>query len=96
MEDLERSENDAAAPVFYAEASLVDGFGLVFIYKFFNVPFLTLQRNEMLKRLEATRTELRVSSEELLLTGHGSEEQNYTRSGYPSLSLVSSICHVCV
>jgi hypothetical protein len=34
--------SDAAA-VYYMEASMKDGFGLKYLYRFFNVPFLELQ-----------------------------------------------------
>ena len=34
--------SDAAA-VYYMEASMLDGFGLKYLYRFFNVPFLELQ-----------------------------------------------------
>ena len=32
-----------AAEVYYMEASMRDGFGLKYLYRFFNVPFLELQ-----------------------------------------------------
>jgi hypothetical protein len=46
------------AAVVYAESSMVNGFGLHFVHRFFNLPYLTAVRKELLKRLETNATDL--------------------------------------
>lgn len=60
----------------YAEASMRNGFGLKFLNKFFNLPFLHLQRNTLLKQLETNSHEFNATCQELDILD-GSEEQNY-------------------
>ncbi|XP_064649381.1 rab-like protein 6 isoform X2 [Lineus longissimus] len=60
----------------YAEASMRNGFGLKYIHKFFNLPFLTLQRETLLKQLETNSRDIECTMEELDIHEE-SEEQNY-------------------
>lgn len=60
----------------YAEASMRNGFGLKFIHKFFNLPFLHLQRETLLKQLETNCNEIQTTCQELDLVQE-SDEQNY-------------------
>eukprot|EP00116_Pleurobrachia_bachei_P016976 sb/3477238/ len=39
-----------AAEVYYMEASMRDGFGLKYLYRFFNVPFLELQVQKQINK----------------------------------------------
>ncbi|OQR79724.1 rab protein 1-like [Tropilaelaps mercedesae] len=72
VESLERN----GAPVRHAESSMSNGFGLRFLHKFFNIPFLQLQRESLLGQLERNRCEMDTTCEELdaLLE---SDEANY-------------------
>lgn len=72
--NLERSE--CSAQVRYAESSMRNGFGLKFLHKFFNLPFLQLQRETLLKQLEINTEEMSSTVEELDIQEE-SEEQNY-------------------
>ncbi|XP_018493692.1 rab-like protein 6 [Galendromus occidentalis] len=72
IESLGRS----GAPVRYAESSMSNGFGLRFLHKFFNVPFLQLQREALLGQLERNRREIEATCEELDLLLE-SDEANY-------------------
>lgn len=53
-----------------------NGFGLKLLYKFFNLPFLQLQRETLLKQLERNEAEVKATIEELDVF-YGSEEANY-------------------
>ena len=50
VENLVREGPDSAE-VRWAESSLRNGFGLKFLHNFFNIPFLTLQRQVIVSRL---------------------------------------------
>lgn len=45
-------------PVQYCEASMRNGFGLVYVHRFFSVPFLCLRRSVLQQQLKETQTEL--------------------------------------
>lgn len=74
IEDLNRGEN--GGEVRYAEASMRNGFGLKYIHKFFNLPFIQLQRETLLQQLETNKQEMRTVIDELDIHEE-SEEQNY-------------------
>lgn len=65
-----------AAEIRWAEASLRNGFGLKFLHRFFNVPFLTLQRQALLRQLEVNSRDILATQEELDVYME-SEEANY-------------------
>uniref|UniRef100_T1J7L7 Rab-like protein 6 n=1 Tax=Strigamia maritima TaxID=126957 RepID=T1J7L7_STRMM len=66
----------AAAQILYAEASMRNGFGLKFLHKFFNLPFLQLQRETLLQQLETNTREHGLTLQELEILQE-SEDQNY-------------------
>lgn len=74
IESLDRPKD--SAQIRYAEASMRNGFGLKFLHKFFNLPFLQLQRETLLKQLEINSQEINATSEELDFLQE-SEDQNY-------------------
>ncbi|XP_033228274.1 rab-like protein 6 isoform X2 [Belonocnema kinseyi] len=53
------------AQVRYAETSMRNGFGLKLLHKFFNLPFLQLQRETLLKQIETNEEETRLTIQEL-------------------------------
>jgi hypothetical protein len=54
-----------SAEVRYAEASMRNGFGLKLIHKFFNLPFLQLQRETLMKQLATNTEETSLTIQEL-------------------------------
>ncbi|CAN7992795.1 unnamed protein product [Ixodes hexagonus] len=74
VESIERPPG--SAQIRYAESSLRNGFGLKFLYKWFNLPFLQLQRESLLLQLERNAHETDATNEELDILQE-SEEQNY-------------------
>ncbi|XP_069696398.1 rab-like protein 6 [Periplaneta americana] len=54
-----------SAQVRYAEASMRNGFGLKLLHKFFNLPFLQLQRETLLGQLETNEHEIHLTTQEL-------------------------------
>lgn len=76
IDELGRGEG--SGQVRYAEASMRNGFGLKFLHKFFNLPFLHLQRETLLKQLETNCKEIHTTCEELDII-QDSDEQNYDR-----------------
>ncbi|XP_077507155.1 rab-like protein 6 isoform X2 [Amblyomma americanum] len=74
VESVERPAG--SAQIRYAESSLRNGFGLKFLYKWFNLPFLQLQRESLLLQLERNSQETNATYDELDMLQE-SEEQNY-------------------
>ncbi|XP_041049444.1 rab-like protein 6 isoform X2 [Carcharodon carcharias] len=62
--------------IHYAESSMRNGFGLKYLHKFFNIPFLQLQRETLLRQLETNQLDIDATLEELSVQ-HETEEQNY-------------------
>ena len=73
-DELDRGED--SADVKYAESSMRNAFGLKFLHKFLNLPFLTLQRESLLKQLETNQREMRATVQELDLF-LDSDDANY-------------------
>jgi len=63
VESLERSATDAQIRI--SESSMRNGFGLKYLHKFFNLPFLALQRDTLLRQLETNRQETMLTNDEL-------------------------------
>ena len=59
------SLGDRTAQVRYAETSMRNGFGLKLLHKFFNLPFLQLQRETLLQQLETNKEETMLTVQEL-------------------------------
>ncbi|KAG8034644.1 hypothetical protein G9C98_007720 [Cotesia typhae] len=59
------SLTDRTAQVRYAESSMRNGFGLKLLHKFFNLPFLQLQRETLLKQLKKNEEETQLTIQEL-------------------------------
>lgn len=57
--------SERSAQVRYAESSMRNGFGLKLLHKFFNLPFLQLQRETLLGQLETNREETLLTVQEL-------------------------------
>lgn len=67
-----------SAEVRYAESSMRNGFGLKLLHKFFNLPFLQLQRETLLKQLERNEQETQLTVQELDMY-FSSDEANYSK-----------------
>lgn len=67
---------EGSAQIRYAESSMCNGFGLRYIHKFFNLPYLQLQREALLKQLEINTQDMTSTVDELDIHEE-SEEQNY-------------------
>ncbi|XP_068694737.1 rab-like protein 6 isoform X1 [Montipora foliosa] len=76
IEHLERP--DRSPPVHYAETSMKNGFGLKYIHKFLNLPFLLLQRETLLKQLQVNAEDTESTLEELQIHKE-TEEQDYEK-----------------
>nr|XP_045613194.1 rab-like protein 6 isoform X1 [Procambarus clarkii]XP_045613195.1 rab-like protein 6 isoform X1 [Procambarus clarkii] len=74
IEALERPEG--AADIRYTESSMRNGYGLKFLHKFFNLPFLQLQRVTLLRQLETNMAEIDATIQELDLYQE-SDDANY-------------------
>ncbi|XP_011304357.1 rab-like protein 6 [Fopius arisanus] len=59
------SLKDRRIQVRYAESSMRNGFGLKLLHKFFNLPFLQLQRETLLQQLVTNEEETHLTSQEL-------------------------------
>ncbi|KAG7234270.1 hypothetical protein INR49_005231 [Caranx melampygus] len=51
--------------IHYAESSMKNGFGLKYLHRFFNIPFLQLQRETLLRQLETNQLDMDATLEEL-------------------------------
>ncbi|XP_030062802.1 rab-like protein 6 [Microcaecilia unicolor] len=60
----------------YAESSMRNSFGLKYLHKFFNIPFLQLQRETLLRQLETNQLDIDATLEELSVQQE-TEDQNY-------------------
>ncbi|XP_041368612.1 rab-like protein 6 [Gigantopelta aegis] len=76
VEHVQKERPEGSAQVRYAESSMRNGFGLKYLHMFFNLPFLQLQRETLLKQLETNTQDLLSTVEELSIHEH-SEEQDY-------------------
>lgn len=65
IENLNRG--GLASSVRYTETSMRTGFGLKYLYQFFNIPFLQLQRENFMQQLETNAKEMDAICEELQL-----------------------------
>ncbi|CAG0913838.1 unnamed protein product [Notodromas monacha] len=74
--DHEVDRGEKGVNVRCAEASMRNGFGLKFVHKFFNLPFLTLQKETLLKQLELNARDIDSTLQELDLVRE-SDEFNY-------------------
>ncbi|XP_070176938.1 rab-like protein 6 isoform X2 [Littorina saxatilis] len=75
-DSLTRERPEGSGQVRYAESSMRNGFGLKYLHLFFNLPFLQLQRETLLKQLEVNAKDMLSTTEELAIHEE-SEEQNY-------------------
>nr|CAD7459588.1 unnamed protein product [Timema tahoe] len=92
-----------SAQVRYSESSMRNGFGLKLIHKFFNLPFLQLQRETFLAQLETNLQETLLTSQELDLYQEGDDADydkflnnmiNKRRQVASSTSSVTSLANV--
>ncbi|XP_033475248.1 rab-like protein 6 isoform X2 [Epinephelus lanceolatus] len=65
-----------ASYIHYAESSMKNGFGLKYLHRFFNIPFLQLQRETLLRQLETNQLDMDATLEELSVQQE-TEDQNY-------------------
>ncbi|XP_076232269.1 rab-like protein 6 [Calliopsis andreniformis] len=72
------SLHERSAQVRYAESSMRNGFGLKLLHKFFNLPFLQLQRETLLKQLNTNEEETRLTIQELDLF-QDSDDADYNK-----------------
>ncbi|XP_074655392.1 rab-like protein 6 isoform X2 [Tubulanus polymorphus] len=84
IEEIDRPAD--AGVVRYAESSMRNGFGLKYLHRFFNLPFLQLQRETLLKQLELNSSDIDSTLEELNIHEE-SEEQNYDVQSNPRVGL---------
>jgi len=68
--------------ILYLETSMKSGFGLKFIHKFFNLPFLLLQRESLMKQLQINHLDVESCLEELVFeqTSEGHNYENFLQS----------------
>ncbi|XP_026112704.1 rab-like protein 6 isoform X2 [Carassius auratus] len=62
--------------IHYAESSMKNSFGLKYLHRFFNIPFLQLQRETLLRQLETNQLDIDAMLEELTVQQE-TEDQNY-------------------
>ncbi|XP_066248566.1 rab-like protein 6 [Euwallacea similis] len=75
---IESIIGDRTAPVRHTEASMRNGFGLKLLHKFFNLPFLQLQKEALLRQIERNEMETTATIDELD-TYAESDEANYAK-----------------
>lgn len=75
---IESISSSRSAEVRYTESSMRNGFGLKLLYKFFNLPFLQLRRETLMKQLDRNEEETKSTIEELDLY-FDSDEANYAK-----------------
>ncbi|XP_066156520.1 rab-like protein 6 [Euwallacea fornicatus] len=75
---IESIIGDRTAPVRHTEASMRNGFGLKLLHKFFNLPFLQLQKESLLRQIERNEVETTATIDELD-TYAESDEANYAK-----------------
>ncbi|KAK3885232.1 hypothetical protein Pcinc_010533 [Petrolisthes cinctipes] len=63
IEGLDRPEG--SADIRYTESSMRNGYGLKLLHKFFNLPFLQLQRETLMRQLETNTAEIDATVQEL-------------------------------
>ncbi|KAL7303538.1 hypothetical protein TKK_0003701 [Trichogramma kaykai] len=72
------SLGERTAQIRYAESSMRNGFGLKLLHKFFNLPFLQLQKETLLQQLETNKEETNLTVQELDLF-QDSEDADYNK-----------------
>lgn len=75
---IESISSARSAQVRYAESSMRNGFGLKLLHKFFNLPFLQLQKETLLRQLQRNEEEITATSQELDMYFE-SDEANYNK-----------------
>ncbi|KAH9425261.1 Rab-like protein 6 [Dermatophagoides pteronyssinus] len=65
IQEDQQSGRTRTGQIRYSECSMRNGFGLRYLYKFFNLPYLHLQRETMLKQLERNHCEMDATCQEL-------------------------------
>lgn len=69
-------EGGRSGEIRYAESSMRYGFGLKLVHKFFNLPYLALQREALLKQVQVNEQDELVTLQELDLYAE-SDDANY-------------------
>nr|CAI5828583.1 unnamed protein product [Callosobruchus analis] len=62
---IESLSSSRSAQIRHSESSMRNGFGLKLLHKFFNLPFLQLQRETLLRQLERNEAETKATIQEL-------------------------------
>lgn len=75
---IESISSARSAQIRYAESSMRNGFGLKLLHKFFNLPFLQLQKETLLRQLQRNEEEIAATSQELDMYFE-SDEANYNK-----------------
>ncbi|XP_050296885.1 rab-like protein 6 [Anthonomus grandis grandis] len=75
---IESIASTRSAQIRHTEASMRNGFGLKYLHKFFNLPFLQLQKESLLKQIERNESETKATSQELDMFAE-SDEANYAK-----------------
>ncbi|ENN73795.1 rab-like protein 6 [Dendroctonus ponderosae] len=75
---IESISGTRSAQVRHTEASMRNGFGLKLLHKFFNLPFLQLQKESLLRQIERNERETLATSQELDSYAE-SDEANYAK-----------------